>query len=158
MFIGNLSNLEQELGFYPVALQKGFAFLLAGNLEKLPLGKIQIEGDDIFAIVSEYQTEPYAKRRPEAHEKYLDIQYVCHGTEMIVSAPLAAAGQVIEDCLTERDVIFFANTAAELKLTLAAGMFAVYFPWDVHRPNCSPGDRAETIRKIVVKIAMKLLR
>ncbi|CUH97584.1 hypothetical protein P22_3715 [Propionispora sp. 2/2-37] len=157
MLTGTLSNLTQEVTLYPAALQKGFTFLLTNDLESLPLGKTQIEGDDIFAIISEYRTESYEARRPEAHAEYLDIQYVCRGTEMIVSSPLSAAGPVIENCLQERDVIFFKHTETELKLVLHAGMFAVYFPWDVHRPNCSPGDQPETVRKIVVKIAMRLL-
>lgn len=157
MMTGVLSNLTQELSLYPQGLQQGFGFLQQADIMSLPLGKIQIAGDDVFAIVSEYETEPYEQRRPEAHVKYADIQYVASGCEMIVSAPLAAAGKVTEDALAERDLVFFADAGQETRLTLAAGMFAVYFPWDVHRPNCSPATGTEKVRKVVVKVAMKLL-
>lgn len=154
MIIGNLLNLEHEIALYPVALQRGLKFLLETDLSLLALGRHEIQDNKIYAMVAEYETQPKAQRRPEAHEKYLDIQYICSGQEMIGSGPLAAVCEVDEDFLTTRDIIFYKGIEAETEMILSQGMFAVYFPWDVHRPNCNANGENSKIRKVVVKIAV----
>ena len=157
MFIGYLSNLADEIEFYPPALQKGLRFLMDTDISSLPVGRCEIEGNQLFALVSDYLTEPKQQRRPEAHVKYIDIQYVHSGAESIGVGPLHAVSEVDEDLLASRDLIFYKGLAVETDIVLQAGMFAVFFPWDVHRPNCSPGPEAGQIRKVVVKVALNQL-
>ena len=157
MIVGHLLNIKNELALYPSALQQGLKFLLETDLSALPLGRHEIQGNKMFASIAEYETEPRVKRRPERHEKYVDIQYICSGEETIGSAPMATDYKIVEDCLIERDVVFYKEIASETLLTLSQGMFAIYFPWDVHRPNCNVGDQSSKVRKIVVKIAVDLL-
>lgn len=157
MIMGYISNLKDEINLYPAALQDGFRFLMETDLSALALGRHAVQGDKIYIMVAEYETEPRNKRRPEAHRRYVDIQYICSGEEMIGSAPLKAAGEVTEDCLKERDVVFYKGVAGETETTLSPGMFAVYFPWDVHRPNCNAGEKAVKVRKVVVKVAVSAL-
>jgi len=157
MIIGQLSNIENELALYPAGLQSGLKFLLETDLSLLALGRHEILDSRIYAMVAEYETQPKEQRRPEAHEKYLDIQYICSGQEMIGSGPVVAVSPVDEDCLKARDVIFYKGLTAETEIILSQGMFAVYFPWDAHRPNCSAGEKACQVRKVVVKIAMSAL-
>lgn len=157
MIMGYLSNIENEMELYPTGLQLGLKFLLAADLSTLTLGRHEIHGSKIFAMVSEYETQPKKQRRPEAHNKYVDIQYIYSGEEMIGSGPLEAAGEIDEDCLEKRDVIYYKTIAAETQLILLQGMFAVYFPWDAHRPNCRTGEKLCNVRKVVVKIAMDSL-
>ena len=157
MIVGKLSNIENELALYPSGLQKGLKFLLTTDLSVLALGRHEIQDSKIYDMVSEYETQPKAVRRPEAHRKYLDIQYIFSGTEMISSGPLVEVLAIDEDRLQERDAIFFKGLASETEIILSQGMFAVYFPWDAHRPNCSVGEKACKIRKVVVKVAMDIL-
>ena len=42
-------------------------------------------------------------------------------------------------------------TAGEIDLTFSAGMFAVFFPWDVHRPSVTKNVNS-AVKKVVVKI------
>jgi YhcH/YjgK/YiaL family protein len=157
MIIGHLSNIRQEVLLYPRGLQEGFQFLLETDLSSLPLGRHEIKGGSLYAMVLEYETQPKAERRPEAHRKYIDIQYICSGREMIGSGPVTTASEVDEDCLEARDVIFYKGLAAETEVVLTPGMFAVYFPWDAHRPNCNAGEARSKMRKVVVKVAMDTL-
>ncbi len=156
MIVGHLLNIENEINLYPAGLQAGLKFLLETDLSLLSLGKHEIQ-DGMFAMVAEYETEPKEERRPEAHQKYLDIQYICSGQEIIGSGPLAAVSEVDEDCLEARDIIFYKGISAETEIILSQGMFAVYFPWDAHRPNCNVGEKAGKIRKVVIKIEMDSL-
>ncbi|MCE5286859.1 MAG: YhcH/YjgK/YiaL family protein [Pelosinus sp.] len=154
MITGYLANLKQELALYPGALQKGLTYLLKTDFSKTALGHQEIDGSKIYAMVSEYETQPKEVRRPEAHSKYFDIQYIAAGQEMIGSGPLSGAGEVTEDKLAEKDVIFYKALARETFHVLTEGMFAVYFPWDVHRPNCNVHETAGTVKKVVVKVAI----
>lgn len=154
MITGYLANVKNELTLYPEALQKGLTYLMETDFSKVSLGRQEIDGSKIYAMVSEYESQSKDVRRAEAHRKYLDIQYIVKGQEMIGSGPLATAGEVTEDRLAEKDVIFYKSLSAESFHILNQGMFAVYFPWDVHRPNCSVGETAGQVKKVVVKIAM----
>ena len=78
MIFGDFQNFEQEKNALSVVLQTGLLFLKNTDVVNLSLGRHDIDGDHIFALVSEYEVEPKENRRPESHEKYIDIQYVAH--------------------------------------------------------------------------------
>ena len=65
--------------------------------------------------------------------------------------------EVLEDKLAEKDVIFYKNPADESDIVLSAGMFGIFFPWDVHRPNVALGQPSP-IRKVILKISMDSLK
>ena len=46
-------------------------------------GRHPIDGEAIFALVSTYETEPEGARSFEAHRKYIDVQYLLSGREII---------------------------------------------------------------------------
>lgn len=155
MIVGYLSNVKHEMPLYPKAIQKGLQFLMETDLAALTPGRHEISGNQMYVSIAEYETEPREKRRLEAHVKYADIQYVLEGEEIIGCGPLAESRDVTEDCLAEKDVIFYQDIARETEMLLTRGMFAVYFPWDVHRPNCNAGGKPGKVRKLVVKVAME---
>jgi YhcH/YjgK/YiaL family protein len=154
---GYLSNVKAELELYPSAIQQGLKYLMETDFSKVPLGRHEIDGGKIYASVAEYESQPKEVRRLEAHRKYLDIQYIAAGQEMIGSGPLSTASEVTEDRLAEKDVIFYKSLSAETYHILQQGMFAIYFPWDVHRPNCHVNETAAKVKKVVVKIAVDTL-
>lgn len=158
MIIGNLKTIEQEMNFYPAAIQQGLQFLLTNDLAALENGTYPIDENKIFAKVASYETEPIEKRRPERHEKYIDIQYIAKGREQIGTGSIADAGEVDTDKLAAGDILYYQGMRqGEWFVTLTGGIFAIYFPWDVHRPNCQAADIAEQVKKIVVKVAMNTL-
>lgn len=161
MIIGRLDTIEKELALYPPAIQKRIQFLLANDLSKLALGRHDIAGDEIFAKVATYTTEPIAQRRSERHEKYIDMQCLAMGKECIGVGTKQNAGAVDVDDLQAHDILYYASkdgVREEMFITLGAGMFAVFFPWDVHRPNCNPSTGvASQVKKVVVKVSMQSL-
>ena len=46
-------------------------------------GKYEIAGDEIFASVMTYTTAPENEKKFELHRKYIDIQYIISGEEII---------------------------------------------------------------------------
>ena len=67
---------------------EAFAFLAEKNFEELPDGWYEINGENLFAVVMSYITRPVTEVEWEARQKYLDIQYLARGKEIIGWAPL----------------------------------------------------------------------
>ena len=154
MMGGFLSQWPKERPFYEQRIAAALDWLSRVDGDALPTGRHEIDGDRLFALVSEYRTEPKTQRRAEAHRKHIDVQYLVRGVEQIGFAPQQEGLAVLEDCLADRDVIFYADPPEEIELTLQAGMFYVLFPWELHRPNCACDHPAE-VKKIVLKIAVE---
>lgn len=130
-----------------------FAYLRSFDPET-PDGKIPLEGDTLFALPQRYETTPATERRFEAHRRYIDIQYILEGEEVIEHAPIEWLPEVTEPYSDERDVMFFRDPVACSRTLLRAGEFAVYFPADGHKPCCQVGPTPSHVRKIVMKIAV----
>ena len=119
----------------------------------LPDGRHDIDGDDVFALVSSYDTGPATEKRFETHRIYLDLQYVAAGSERILHAP--AAGLTVEVPYDEaKDIAFYAEPKASSSLLLRAGDLAVFHPADAHKPGCMAGGR-DAVRKVVVKVRLR---
>lgn len=157
MIFGHISTLAKDAPLLPQALVKGLEYLATTDLSALPAGKHEIEGQDIYVSINEYETQPREMRRAEAHADYLDIQYMIAGEELIAYSVLADGNEVLADELAARDVIFYKTVEPETDLVMTAGMYAVFFPWDVHRPNCKL-QQEQKVKKAVVKIRMSLLK
>lgn len=150
MIIGHIENLIKERSAYASAIAKGLDYLSNTDFMALPNDRYDV-CDGIFALVQEYVTEPKAQRRPESHIEYLDIQYIVKGEELIGYSYLDEACVVEENLLPEKDLIFYNKVSDEVDLVLSAGMFAVFFPWDVHRPSVTKNVNT-TVKKVVLKI------
>lgn len=152
MIFGFIQHIDKEKNIYPTALQKGLEYIRDTDFAALPEGKYPIDGDKIFAMVSDYLPEAKEVRKAETHGKYIDIQYIASGEEIMGIAPLSSTAEILEDCLAEKDAIFYSKFENEIELQTCEGMYVVFFPWDIHRPGCvsRPGVK---VRKVVLKIA-----
>ena len=109
-------------------------------------GKYDIDGDNILVNVNDYHTKNSDDCKFEAHRKYIDVQYIAKGMEWIGYAPLS--GQTVTaEYNDERDVIFFEGEPSFVKMD--KGMFAIFFPEDLHMPGTGEG---ESVRTVVVKV------
>jgi YhcH/YjgK/YiaL family protein len=154
MISGHIANLAHDLGILPPKLARGLRFLAETDFAKLAPGRIDVDGDEIFALVQDYETLPKAECRPETHRTHLDIQFVASGREIIGQAPLLASAEVVDDRRdTPADIAFFADPANETDVLLEAGGWAVFHPWDIHRPRVAAGIPS-AVRKVVVKIRL----
>lgn len=132
-------------------LRTGFEWLAKTDLASLPEGKVVIDGDAVFAQIQHYETIDPSAAKLETHRRYLDIQYVVSGSEIIQWCPLAGLNTVVAYD-QERDIEFYADAPAT-DLVLHPGYFAVFFPQDAHKPRCVVG-KVQPIKKIVVKVAV----
>jgi YhcH/YjgK/YiaL family protein len=129
---------------------KAFAFMKDSDLKSLELKRYDIDGDNLYAPVSEYWSKTEETAKFEAHKKYIDIQYVISGTEQMSVAPLSALGEVTVPYDEAKDVGFMTVTDARHFVATPEKVF-IFFPSDIHRPGLRLGD-STLVRKIVVKV------
>lgn len=147
MILDKLKNADLYAGITE-NLKKGFDFLKNTDLSKIEIGRYEIDGKNVFALVSEYESKAHQDCRLEAHQTYADIQYIVSGREAIGFVTLS--GQTVtSEYNPDKDIVFFSGETTPL--TLDAGMFAVFFPQDVHRP-CMQISGPEKVKKVVVKV------
>jgi YhcH/YjgK/YiaL family protein len=129
---------------------KAFEFLKTNDLVNIELKKHVIDGENLFVNVSEYNTKEAIDAKFEAHRKYIDIQYVIKGTEMIGVAPLATRDSITQPYDETKDVEFlkFSN---ETFYQATTGNFFIFFPDDGHMPGVK-SDSIAPVKKLVVKI------
>lgn len=156
MFWGHIDNWEDEKAILPAALQKAMEHIRSLDFDQVPDGKYELDGRRMHASIKTTTTRPAAMQKAESHRTYIDIQYVISGEEKIGVVPWSSSLQVAKDDLDARDVAFYDNVPHEMELHQKPGMYAVFFPTDVHRPCCSVG-REGPVRRMVVKIDRRLL-
>lgn len=113
-------------------------------------GRYDIDGDNLFAAVSEYETESFDERQFESHQKYIDVQYVPSGEETLYWADVKTLTQTSESFSQGGDIAFYKGKA-QGSVTLCGGTCAVLFPEDAHMPNCISGKK-QKVTKIVFKV------
>lgn len=150
MIFDCIENLDKYVGL-SVNFDKAANYIKTENLSELPLGKHNIVDEDVFVIVSEYQTKEADQCMPEAHEKYIDIQILIEGEELIGYAPLKKQKLAIE-YNAENDVVFYHSKTNKFKLL--PGEFAVFFPHDIHQPGII-SKSVKTVKKAVFKIKVQ---
>ena len=131
---------------------KAFAFLGTNDLTKLELKRYDLDGDNLYVTISEYNTKNPETTRYEAHQKYVDIQYVVTGSELIGIAPLASHESVLQPYDATKDVGFFSFKNGKMFKATPAKFF-IFFPADAHMPGLKEETNAP-VRKAVVKLRL----
>ena len=123
-------------------------FLQKTDLVNSPEGRQDIDGDNIYALINDYVTKDASEAKPEAHIKYIDVQYVVSGCEYLGYAILNGQ-KPCKEYDYEKDYMLFDTDVSFLKFE--AGMFAVLFPNDLHMPGIKYNEKSK-VRKVVIKV------
>jgi biofilm protein TabA len=152
MYLGNIANLDQDRKILAPLLLKGLEYIQQTDFSRVEKGKHEIDGLQIFTLVQEQQTPPNVSRRLEAYLKFIDIQYVIEGTDVIVLGLPDAANEIEKNLSAKKDCVFFKNVRDVMDLVSTPGRYAIaiIFSGEVHRPNCQYRV-SEKLRKVVVK-------
>lgn len=149
MIADKLTNLNLYPEMHPYE-ERIFAFVEKATKESLPVGRYDIDGDELFALIQTYNTKPMEEGRFEGHKKYTDIQYLIEGEEYIYWNPVEAL-TVEDDQTPGADILFFQNDTPQGVTQLSAGVFGLYLPTDAHMP-CISVEESTPVKKIVFKI------
>jgi biofilm protein TabA len=127
---------------------KAFVYLRETGLAELKPGRYEIDGDNVFAIVSEGATKELDKTRWEAHKNYADIHFVISGKEKIGITPVASAS-IVQEYDASKDIAFY-NSKGKYYLS-DPNTFFIVFTQDAHRPGVK-ADGSDTVKKVVIKV------
>lgn len=149
MIVGHIDQRE-TFSYLPAAVQRSLAFLSATNLDELPVGRHDIDGDKIFVNVMEFETSCADSKLHEVHREYIDIQFLITGKERIGFAVASANHRVETPYDPVNDYWLAAPLATESEVVMEPGMFAIFLPDQPHKPGCAVGASL-AIKKAVVK-------
>jgi len=129
---------------------KAFAFLKDNDLASLELRRYDLDGDNLFALVQEYNSKNVEDARFESHQKYIDIQYVASGKEQMGVATVSQKQDILEPYDATKDIEFM-TVSQDVVYKASPERFFIFFPSDLHRPGLKDGE-SSPVRKIVVKV------
>lgn len=147
MITDHIRNAALYYGLGP-RLGQALRYLAETDFSRMAPGKIELDGSNLYAVISEYTTKPLSEGTWEAHRKYIDVQFLASGQEQIgVSAlpelkPVATYDETKDFQLLE---------GAGWSFILKERAFAIFFTHDGHMPGIAVNAPA-LVKKIVVKV------
>ena len=143
MIFDRVENAETYLGV-DARIARGLN-LLKQDFSQTPVGRYEVN-EDLFYMIQEYETKP--DNLAEAHRKYVDIQCMLNGAEMIAVQNVTKLTQV--EAHPDKDLYLY-NRKKGNEIVLTAGTFMVVWPQDAHAAAIAV-DVPEKVRKVVVKV------
>lgn len=124
-----------------------------GRLRALAVGdsqKTDLAGG-AFVVEQAFETRLRADGFFESHRKYIDVQVVLDGEELMEVADVSRM-TVRQPYNAERDLIVYEDSTDASLLRVYPGQLAIFFPADVHMPTLRIRTEPVVVRKAVVKI------
>ena len=157
MIFGNIFAKETEAA-YSKPIREAIRYCRETDVSGMGESRIELKGEDFIVLICDRITEAKEKKLPEVHRKYAELQFMAEGSEMMGFYPDKGDNEVLEDCLEEKDTLYYKENpySEEKMLLMTPGTYAVFFPDDAHRPFCQVDEPAR-VKKIVIKIAIDTL-
>lgn len=146
MILDKIGNIKNYLGI-STNMDTAINYMINNSFSDLEVGRHEIDGDSVFVLIQEYETKNIEEGKIESHKKYIDIQYVIEGSELIGYAPIEDLN-VIKEYDDNNDFMLFDGEFETHRIE--KGRFAVYFPHDGHMPTVN--DCKKKVKKAVFKI------
>ena len=147
----DLAALSEQISKNPEAWEAAGLFLKNTDLSTLSLGRHEI-GQGCYANVQEYETKTSSNY--ELHRRYIDVQLLGFGEELIYVAPKDEVQEPMGEFDESADIGFYASARSMRKCLVSPASYLLLYPTDAHMP-CMAVDEPQPVRKIVVKIPYK---
>lgn len=107
--------------------------------------------DDMFVLKQAYITKDRESCFFESHKKYIDIQYMVKGNEIMDITSIDNL-KIVNDYDEKTDFIKYENKSENISsLLIKEKELAIFYPNDAHQP-CIKTDKNELIYKAVIKV------
>ncbi len=146
MILDTIQQANRYLALNP-NFAAAFAFLSRPNLRELPVGRYEIDGDRVYALVQRQPGRKPDAGKLEAHRNYIDVQVVLGGVDTMGWRPTAACQEIATPYNPEKDVMLFTDRPTAW-VAVGPGEFAIFFPADAHLPMIADGE----LHKVVLKV------
>lgn len=149
MIIDHISHIEKYQCFGP-GFESGIRFLVQHqNDPAQPVARYKLD-DNVDVMVNQYKTKYPEEVNFEAHNKYIDVQFMLKGNELVGWAPREKLSEI--SAAPDKD--FYELFGESDYFPLREGYFMIFFPEDAHQPGLVM-DHPEQVTKIVLKIRVE---
>lgn len=115
-------------------------------------GTCYLKGKDLLYHLLSYQTKKDTDQTSlEMHKEYVDFFYILEGKETMFYAPNDGSYAFSSNYDSGNDVEFIKNVSNKSSLILNKGMFAIFFPGELHISGII-ADKPMQLRKLIFKI------
>jgi YhcH/YjgK/YiaL family protein len=147
MIIDDLKNINFYSEISPI-IKESLSFIKT-NLSTFEEMRYNIN-EYMFAVVETSFPKPVIEQKLETHKKYIDVQYVIEGYDIMGWKNLLNCNQIYKNYQLSKDIAFYSDKP-DFNIVLNQGTFAVFFPHDAHVRLCS----TLPVKKCIVKIAIE---
>ena len=155
MIMSSLTSPNFKVGL-PKVITEVCDYLNTLDLNALENGRHDIN-DQIYMNVMEPETAEPSSKKAELHHEYLDVQVLIRGTENIEVGANYPDLSKYESYNEADDYQLCADIDDKFTVTMKPKMFAVFYPYEPHKPCCVVNGKTEKIKKLVVKVPVKLI-
>lgn len=134
---------------------EAYEFLKELTSENFKEGRYDLS-DEVYVNMCSYETKQRKDAMFEAHRKYIDIQYMISGKELITVESLEDMhrGKCISQYSQEGDAELYDMNINGTDYLLSSGKAVILFPEDAHAPGICV-DNPMYIKKAIVKVPVK---
>ncbi|MCQ2095164.1 MAG: YhcH/YjgK/YiaL family protein [Bacteroidaceae bacterium] len=145
MIIDKLENLKNYVPLNPLFADV-VAFIENTDLGAQPAGKVFIKGDELFANFNVCKGKKKGEPKLETHDVMIDIQVPLNHAETMGYKPRTELSEAEYD--ESVDMTLYDDEPQQY-VTVAPGMFVIFFPQDGHAPAICDCDE---LHKIIFKV------
>lgn len=148
MIVANLQNSNRIENLHPL-FKTLFDYVKTHDLLHTELGRIEVDGDDLFIMNINPECVAADKQVLEVHRTYIDVHILLEGSESIGWMALEDVLHEVKSYDDEGDCALYEDTPTSW-VDLQPGQFVIVYPEDAHAPVVGCGK----IRKLIAKVKL----
>ncbi|MDD3569991.1 MAG: YhcH/YjgK/YiaL family protein [Lachnospiraceae bacterium] len=149
MIISSYKKLDTYKGLSK-NLDTAINYLQNADKTNLEGGKLAIDGDEVYAVVSEYSTRTLDEGKYETHEKYLDIQCLLEGEEFILITNKSKLKSTGYDAVCDKEN--YTDGAEEVSVRIMPEVALILYPEEAHKACCMVNNEKKPVKKLLLKV------
>ena len=150
MILTNLQNTERYEGLHPL-FKTLFDYVKTHNLLEAPLGRIELDGDNLFINNTNPTCIPPEDQVLEMHRDYIDVQILLEGEETVGWKALEDIEHLTKEYEKEGDCALSDDTPT-CYLQIHPGQVYILYPEDPHAPIIGEGKLRKAIGKVKINL------
>ena len=115
--------------------------------DKFKDNKIEIDGDNCFALIFNGKGKGDSNILLESHQQYIDIQFVFKGSDLMGYSSISECKKIHTPYKPIEDYQLF-DELPSTKIAVSENYFVIFYPSDAHAPLIGENE----LLKVVVKV------
>ncbi len=148
MIVSTLKDSNRMEPLHPL-FKPLFDYVKSHDLLHAPLGRIEIDGDNLYVNNVLAEGVPAEKQLLEAHRAYIDVHILLEGAERIGWKALEDVTEEVKPYDAPADCALYADSPTTY-VDMVPGQFVAVYPEDPHAPLIGQGK----IRKLIAKVKL----